>query len=173
MESTDSDDDSIVGDECHIIARNSNGPRGNPSVSEEDLDNYENLILLCRTHHKLVDDQPNTYTVNYLNKVKDDHERWVHSSLQLNGSELGSDLNITVVIEYIKSKGQRNETCREQVKRALSMLPERHQFVLEYRYGLLGVRKHTRAEVAGLLGVYPERIGRLVNQAFRKLNELR
>ena len=172
-EPTGNDDDSIIGDECHIIAKNPNGPRGNPSIGKEYIDSYENLILLCKIHHKLVDDQPNTYTVDYLRKVKEEHERWVRSSLQANDlADEFENLDIASVIEYIKNKNRRNATCREQTQRALSMLPPRHQFVLKYRYGLFGVRKHTYAEMASLLGVYSERIRQLEKQAFRRLNEL-
>ncbi len=60
------DNDAIVGDECHIHARQKGGSRSNSSMSIEELDDYENLILLCKVHHKMVDDQPNTYTVDFL-----------------------------------------------------------------------------------------------------------
>ena len=58
------DDPSIVGDEAHIIARSASFTRGDyDSLSPEELDHYSNLILLCKTHHKQVDDQPGEYTV--------------------------------------------------------------------------------------------------------------
>ena len=73
---------SIVGDECHIVARSQEGPRGNPRLTEEDLDHYSNLILLCKVHHKIIDDQPETYTVTVLKKMKDHHEKWVNERLK-------------------------------------------------------------------------------------------
>lgn len=78
-----SDDHSIIGDECHIIAKHLNGPRGNVvNISEFKLDDISNLILLCKVHHKMVDDRPNTFTVDALRKLKADHEKWVHESLK-------------------------------------------------------------------------------------------
>ncbi len=75
------DDESLLGEECHIIAKSIDGPRGNPDFPEAKLDKYENLILLCRIHHKIIDHQPNKYTVKYLREIKSAHERWVRESL--------------------------------------------------------------------------------------------
>jgi hypothetical protein len=75
------DDDAIVGDECHIHAKHTDGPRSNSSMSTDELDDYTNLILLCKVHHKMVDDQPNTYTIEYLRNLKKSHETWVSETL--------------------------------------------------------------------------------------------
>ncbi len=77
------DDDSVVGDECHIIARSPGGPRFDSTVLADNLDLYSNLILLCKVHHKLIDDQPNTYTADFLKEIKRDHEHWVRDALRL------------------------------------------------------------------------------------------
>jgi hypothetical protein len=45
------------------------------------VDTYANIILLCRTHHKTVDDQPNHYTVERLRRIKAEHEKWVEDRL--------------------------------------------------------------------------------------------
>jgi 5-methylcytosine-specific restriction endonuclease McrA len=47
----------IVGRECHIVAQAPSGPRG-MSGPRQDLDDYENLILLCANCHAVVDWQP-------------------------------------------------------------------------------------------------------------------
>lgn len=85
------DDDSLVGDECHINAKRKNGPRYNPSLSDEQVDSFDNLILLCKTHHKMVDDQPIEYSVQILRKVKQRHEEWVNKALQ-GASKLGNQI---------------------------------------------------------------------------------
>ena len=74
------DEDSIVGDECHIISGSQNGPRFISNVLD-NLDNYNNLILLCKTHHKIVDDQPHTYTTELLREMKKKHVKWVQETL--------------------------------------------------------------------------------------------
>ncbi len=75
------DDESLIGEECHIVARELNGPRGDSPLTSEERDEYENLILLCRIHHKLIDDQFHTYTVQRLQEMKTAHETWVIKSL--------------------------------------------------------------------------------------------
>jgi len=62
MNASETDDESLIGEECHIIARKSSGPRGKSLLTAKERDDYNNLILICRVHHKQVDDQRNTYT---------------------------------------------------------------------------------------------------------------
>ena len=54
---------------AHIVASSSNGPRG-ACNSHELSDDINNLMLLCKTHHKLVDDNPEEYTVERLTEMK-------------------------------------------------------------------------------------------------------
>ena len=81
MDATETDDESLIGEECHVIAESPEGPRGNPTISKDRLNKYDNLILLCRIHHKIIDDQYHTYTVDYLKEIKALHESWVRESL--------------------------------------------------------------------------------------------
>lgn len=68
-----------IGDECHIVSSKEKGPRHIPNI--EDYDTIENLILLCRNHHKEVDDLPDTYTEDVLRYFKNAHENWVQKTL--------------------------------------------------------------------------------------------
>jgi HNH endonuclease len=81
MDSTETDDESVIGEACHIVAQSSDGPRGDSPLSPDQRDKYGNLILLCNVHHKQIDDQPNTFTVAELQRLKNDHETWVRQSL--------------------------------------------------------------------------------------------
>jgi len=82
MDASETDDESLIGEACHIVAKASLGPRGNSSLPPEQRDKYANLVLLCGVHHKLVDDQPGTYAVQRLLEMKAAHERWVQESLE-------------------------------------------------------------------------------------------
>jgi hypothetical protein len=42
---------------------------------------YDNLILLCGSDHKRVDDQPNEFSSARLHTIKAEHERWVAGRL--------------------------------------------------------------------------------------------
>lgn len=74
---TEFDDPVIQSDVAHIVAQSPNGPRGDYSLSLEDRDKYDNLILLCPEHHRLIDDQFHTYTVERVRQFKADHEKQV------------------------------------------------------------------------------------------------
>ncbi|XDD45279.1 HNH endonuclease [Leptospira sp. WS39.C2] len=82
-ESTSLDSASIVGDNAHIRSEKPDGPRFDPNFPIETIDNYENLILLCKVHHKIIDDQVSTYTVEALEKMKQDHVLRVRNVLNL------------------------------------------------------------------------------------------
>ena len=74
MPSTPTDDDSVVGDECHIVSGRATGPRFNPDFPAGQIDSYDNLILLCKTHHKCIDDQSQLFTAELLSSFKQGHE---------------------------------------------------------------------------------------------------
>ncbi len=80
-EATESDSESLIGEACHIVAASPQGPRGDPLLPDDQMDEYQNLILLCAVHHKVVDDQPGKYSVQYLKEIKKSHEDWVMQSL--------------------------------------------------------------------------------------------
>jgi 5-methylcytosine-specific restriction endonuclease McrA len=82
MDATELDDEAVVGDECHIVAQEPGGPRYDPGFPAELVDNYDNLILLCKACHKLVDDQPKTYTVEYLRNLKQQHIEYVRTATE-------------------------------------------------------------------------------------------
>lgn len=77
IDATDKDDISIIGEECHIVSGQINGPRHDRKFDREKIDAHENLILLCRVHHKMIDDQVETYTADILRQMKSNHEKWV------------------------------------------------------------------------------------------------
>lgn len=76
------DGHSVVGDECHIHSGAANGPRYDPSIERDKLDEVDNLLLLCRVHHKMVDDQVETYTAELLRSIKANHEKWVNAKFE-------------------------------------------------------------------------------------------
>lgn len=101
---TETDDESIIGDEAHIVARSEDGPRGKSKLTEDERDKYDNLILLCRKHHKIIDDQYNFYTVEKLNQLKKEHESWVKESLKPDKEKEKVDLVYANYIDEIIKK---------------------------------------------------------------------
>ncbi|MGE4280824.1 MAG: HNH endonuclease signature motif containing protein [Magnetospirillum sp.] len=60
----------ILGEICHIHAKSAGGPRYAPQQSEKERNGYDNLILLCATHHKLVDTRPDKFPAEDLKGMK-------------------------------------------------------------------------------------------------------
>src|SRR2546427_94615 len=65
-------EDYLVGEMAHMIAQARHGPRGD---GEGGDDSYDNLILLCPTHHREVDKAPDDeFPVELLREWKAKHE---------------------------------------------------------------------------------------------------
>ncbi|MGH7243785.1 MAG: HNH endonuclease [Phycisphaerales bacterium] len=75
------DDPSLVGDIAHIVAEKEKGARGNSPLTPEQRDLFSNLVLLCKEHHKIVDDNEAKYTVEALTEIKQKHEKTVSGAL--------------------------------------------------------------------------------------------
>lgn len=82
VDETSVDAESVVGDECHINSGAPGGPRFDAAVEPQQIDDLSNLLLLCRVHHKMVDDQFETYTTDLLRSIKSNHERWVDAKFE-------------------------------------------------------------------------------------------
>ncbi|MFM9884189.1 MAG: HNH endonuclease signature motif containing protein [Burkholderiales bacterium] len=79
VDETTLDSESVVGDECHINSGSAAGPRYEATQNPEQLDELSNFMLLCRVHHKMVDDQQETYAAEILRSIKSNHEKWVEA----------------------------------------------------------------------------------------------
>ncbi len=83
---------SIIGDECHIVGQREGSARNEDLENSVQMHSYTNLILLCKNHHKLIDDQPTLYTSKYLHLIKNAHEKWVFDTLNFTKSFEGFDI---------------------------------------------------------------------------------
>lgn len=64
----------MLGEMCHIRAASGGGPRYDPDQEDSERSETDNLIILCPTHHSLVDQDSTTYTVETLRQMKVQHE---------------------------------------------------------------------------------------------------
>ncbi|MCW9705652.1 hypothetical protein [Fodinibius salsisoli] len=68
------DDNGVfIGQLCHIEAALPGGERFNPDQSNEDRRHFDNLMLMCYTHHQVTNDVKE-YPVERLKKIKATHE---------------------------------------------------------------------------------------------------
>jgi len=66
---------------AHIVADSPNGPRGSSELSPVLAKEFSNLMLLCPTHHKLIDDKTKleNYPVERLQEFKREHEERIEN----------------------------------------------------------------------------------------------
>jgi hypothetical protein len=81
VDQTLADPESVVGEECHINAQSGGGARHDGALAPDQIDSLDNLILLCASHDKMVDDQPQLHTAHWLRGKKIEHEKWVDAQL--------------------------------------------------------------------------------------------
>ena len=63
-----------IAEMAHMIAYSDDGPRSDPALAPEDRNKASNLILICPTHHTLVDKFEHQYNVHVLREMKRQHE---------------------------------------------------------------------------------------------------
>jgi hypothetical protein len=93
----DPNGDGVIGEICHIRAQSEGGPRYDSSLNEEEIDSASNLILLCPTHHTVVDKNPDNYS-------SDELERWKEEQLTEDGLEVpGTDALLNELVANTES----------------------------------------------------------------------
>lgn len=86
-----------LGEIGHIVALSDKGPRADSNITEDEINEYENLILLCPNCHELIDKQPNSYPIEVLKTMKKEHEEWVSKKLDISMSNItNAELEIAI-----------------------------------------------------------------------------
>ena len=84
----------VTGRICHIKGQKPGSARYDPEQTDEQRRDFGNLVLMCPVHHDVIDDDPESYTVNRLQQIKHEHE-----ASHANGEE-PSD---TVTAQFLQS----------------------------------------------------------------------
>ncbi|MFN7938348.1 MAG: hypothetical protein U0R19_33780 [Bryobacteraceae bacterium] len=66
--------DTLTGEVCHIKGARPGSARHDPRQTDEERHAHANLVLMCPTHHTVIDDDEEAYTVERLCKIKTAHE---------------------------------------------------------------------------------------------------
>lgn len=100
-----------IGDVSHIISGKESGPRSrlNRDYPLERIDDYNNLILLCKAHHKQVDSDETRYTVEELLSLKRNHENWVRENLNFDQQQQKDDELYAEYIDVIENLANFND----------------------------------------------------------------
>ena len=89
---TEQSDAIITAHICHLYAVSDDGPRGKSGLTKEELNSPENLILLCRHHHVVIDGQHETYPAELLKQWKQTHEDKMRNILSKNLEHIQPDV---------------------------------------------------------------------------------
>lgn len=81
------DNDTDISNICHIEGVNPGSARYNPSRKESQINDIDNLILLCGNHHRIIDQNSEDYTVEKLKEMKSNHELNIASKLSVSNIE--------------------------------------------------------------------------------------
>jgi hypothetical protein len=71
-----------VGVAAHITAASVGGPRYNPSLTQEERSDFDNVVWLCQKCSKAVDDDPITYTEKVLRDWKSGAEESARKAIE-------------------------------------------------------------------------------------------
>ncbi len=82
IDETESDPSAVIGQMAHIRGERPDAPRYDVSMTEDERRSHKNIILLCPTHHREIDAQPNSYPVDKLLKIKAAHEILIKEAIK-------------------------------------------------------------------------------------------
>jgi hypothetical protein len=111
----DEESDTIIGEICHIEAKNPKGPRYNPSQTDEERDSFDNLILMCSIHHKVIDDDSDSYSVERLRQIKNSDEAKFNNTTENDEKRRHFDEVLDRLITLIAEKEPANDETRKEI----------------------------------------------------------
>ena len=88
-----------LGEMAHICGDKPGANRHDASQTDSQRDDYQNLILLCPTHHTLIDRKENetVYTVEILHAMKAEHEARVLERLDQDPMPTKQDIALAIL----------------------------------------------------------------------------
>ncbi|MFD2943284.1 HNH endonuclease [Flavobacterium notoginsengisoli] len=96
-----------LGEECHIVSSQDNGPR-HEVIPNFDYDQTDNLILLCSNDHKMIDERVEFYQKNYLKIIKEKHEAWVRNTLDNPKEKITKEISVQEnLLAFMVNKNQK------------------------------------------------------------------
>lgn len=102
----DSSTGTVVGEICHICGDKPTAARYDATQTHEQRQSFDNLILLCNIHHKIVDDDETSYSVDRLRQMKRDHESHSSDSESIDEAVAERFVNCALHGSVIASHGQ-------------------------------------------------------------------
>jgi len=146
---------------AHIVGHSDNGPRSDPSFPFHLRSKYENLILLCATHHDDVDAHDETYTVEMLREWKSEHEQWIKTSLAQEMPKIGfAELEVVCrgILSVQSAPNVDFHVLAPEEKMRKNGLTTNVRFLLEMGYAKIPEVGDFVSHIAKLDYAFPERL---------------
>ena len=90
-------------------------PRGSiHTLPVQERDQYDNLILLCPTHHSVIDKNPDEWSVEKIQDLKKSHESWVVE--KLNDTNENHSLSPEEVVEKVERILRRGSSVASKIE---------------------------------------------------------
>ena len=80
-------DDANFAENAHIHAVGKTGPRHVDDMTQDEINNIDNLMLLCAEHHHLIDTKPENYPSDFLIVQKKNHENRIRRLTEIQDSD--------------------------------------------------------------------------------------
>lgn len=122
---------SVLAEICHIKGKRPNSPRYDVSQNDEERDAFENLILMCPIHHKIIDDDEISYTVERLQQIKSNYESRPTASAQLNPTQQKLEALLERHLQLLVEEKQSLDDSRANIKEENSHLTKLRQLASE------------------------------------------
>ncbi len=113
------DSNKVIGKICHIKAQSKKGPRYDENQSNEERHSFANLIF-CPIHHDVIDSDIESYTVERLLEMKQNHENNFVSSSKSIEDEIAKVLIENSTITHFESSTVSNNQIGGQVAHNIS-----------------------------------------------------
>ncbi|MGW5066644.1 Shedu anti-phage system protein SduA domain-containing protein [Streptomyces cyaneofuscatus] len=115
---------------CHISAITAGGPRYSASLTESNGNSIDNVIILCPTHHRLVNKNVETFTIEELVRIREEHYERVQRALSVEQKHTTSSRLAKLLKLWHGERTNGNEEFWQQL---FSDRPEAFSLALEGR----------------------------------------
>ena len=114
---------SVIGEVCHIKGEKPDSARYDKAQTPKERHAFENLILLCGRHHKIIDDNEGEHTVERLMGMKARHEAGHQGDSVNERASKRFIANVTSKGPVVVSQGQRGGQTAFQITNVYPVAP--------------------------------------------------
>lgn len=119
----------VIGEEAHIRSGRVDGPRHQIGFPDTEIDTYRNLLLLCPTHHAIVDkENGKAYSVEDLEAMRETHEqamRIARTDTEETRRRVSERLAASIQVWEDKASLNEWQTLTWSLNQAIPALPDR------------------------------------------------